>query len=140
MHHLFALSVPSLVAVFAFGCAQARYAETSVGAAIDNPVTVTASWGEVYCGRGVVCAEVEVLRLDAEDRDGGKIDVLLHNRTADSRSIQIALEVLSPDGVKVDATNFQDFALEPRQERTFTMPGVNRTGHKVRVLLRQRAQ
>ncbi len=121
------------------GCAQVRYAETGIGGAIDNPVTVPAAWGEVYCGRGVVCAEIEVLRLDAEERDGGRIDVALHNRTGEARAIQISLEIMNSSGVKVDSTNFQDFALEARQERTFTMPGIHRAGHKVRVLIRQRA-
>jgi hypothetical protein len=132
----------SLFFVFALGlvgCAQARYAETAVGAAVDNPVTIEAAWGEVACGRGVVCAEIEVLRLDAEERDGGRIDVLLHNRTGEARAVQVALEILTTDGVKVDATNFQDIAIEARQERTFSMPGIHRKGHRVRVLLRQRA-
>jgi hypothetical protein len=121
------------------GCAQARYAETAVGAAVDNPVTIEASWGEVSCGRGVICAEIEVLRVDAEERDGGRIDVLLHNRTGEARAVQVALEILTADGVKVDATNFQDIAVEARQERTFSMPGIHRKGHRIRVLLRQRA-
>lgn len=133
-----ALSAVLSASVFG-GCAQVRYAETGIGGAIDNPVTVPAAWGEVYCGRGVVCAEIEVLRVDAEERDGGRIDVNLHNRTGDARAIQIALEVINSSGVKVDATNFQDFALEARQERTFTMPGIHRAGHKIRVVLRQRA-
>jgi hypothetical protein len=134
------LGLVSATAAIAFsGCAQVRYAETAVGGAIDNPVTVPAAWGEVYCGRGVVCAEVEVLSLSAENRDGGTVDVLLHNRTGEARAIQVALEVIDSKGVKVDETNFQDLALEARQERTFSMPGINRTGHQLRVVLRQRA-
>lgn len=121
------------------GCAQVRYAETAVGGAIDNPVTVPASWGEVYCGRGVVCAEVEVVRVDAEHRDGGTVDVILHNRTGEARAIQVSLEVIDDKGVKVDSTNFEDVALEARQERSFTMKGINRLGHQLRVVLRQRA-
>ncbi len=94
--------------------------------------------GEVYCGSGVVCAEVEVLSLSAENRDGGTVDVVLHNRTGEARAIQVAL-VIDSKGVKVDETNFQDLAFEARQERTFSMPGINRTGHQLRVVLRQRA-
>jgi hypothetical protein len=140
MRHALSLSALALVASLAGGgCAQLRYAETAVGGAIDNPVTVAAPWGEVFCGRGVVCAEIEVLRVDAEERDGGRVDVLLHNRTAEARAVQVALEIVSGDGVKVDSTNFQDIALEARQERTFTMPGIHRQGHRIRVLLRQRA-
>lgn len=79
-----------------------------------------------------------MLRVDAEERDGGRIDVLLHNRTGEARAVQVALEILTSEGVKVDSTNFQDVAVEARQERTFSMPGVHRQGHRVRVLLRQR--
>lgn len=140
MHKLvFGLLSAVCAVAFSGGCAQVRYAETAVGGAIDNPVTVPASWGEVYCGRGVVCAEVEVLTVNAENRDGGTVDVVLHNRTGEARAIQVALEVIDSKGVKVDETNFQDLALEARQERTWSMPGINRTGHQLRVVLRQRA-
>jgi hypothetical protein len=132
------LAVAALATTFSSGCAQLRYAETSVGGAIDNPITISRDWGEVYCGRGVVCAEIEVLRVDAEQRDGGEIQVLLHNRTGEDRAVQIAIEIYSPEGVRVDGTNFQDFAVMARQERTFNMPGIHRPGHKIRVSLRQR--
>jgi hypothetical protein len=136
---VFSLLSAAAAVALSGGCAQVRYAETAVGGAIDNPVTVPAAWGEVYCGRGVVCAEVEVVRVDAENRDGGTVDVILHNRTGGPRALQVSLEVIDRNGVKVDATNFQDVALEARQERSFTMKGINRTGHTLRVLLRQRA-
>ena len=55
--------------VLGMGCAQVRYAQTDLEQAIDNPVTKTFPWGEVYCGRGTVCAEVEVLRVDIEPND-----------------------------------------------------------------------
>jgi hypothetical protein len=132
-------SAALVLGLAASGCAQVRYAETALGQAVDNPVTIPASWGEVYCGRGVICAEVEVLRVDHEDRDGGAVDVVLHNRTGEARAIQIALEVLTTEGVKVDSTNFQDVGIEARQERTWTMPGLYRVGHRLRVVLRQRS-
>ena len=128
-----------VTAIVSGACAQVRYAETAVGGAIDNPVTVAASWGEVYCGRGVVCAEVEVVRVDAENRDGGAVDVTLHNRTGEARAVQVSLEVVDDHGVTVDATNFEDIALEARQQRTFTMKGVHRVDHKLRVIVRARA-
>ncbi|MFZ9887532.1 MAG: hypothetical protein ACO3JL_08520 [Myxococcota bacterium] len=129
----------SVFTMVPLGCAQGRYATTNLGQMIDNPVTVAAPWGEVFCGRGTICAEVEVLRLDAEDREGGEVAVLLHNRTGAARAVQVGLELLDPSGVAVDTTNFEDLALEARQERRFTMPGFYRPGHKVRVVLRQRA-
>lgn len=128
-----------LMLASSLGCAQVRYAQTSVGQAVDNPVVITADWGEVSCGRGTVCAEVEVLRVDTEQRDMGRIDVLLHNRTTGPVAVQVTLEVLGPDGIVVDRTNAEDVALEALQERSFTMPGIYRPNHKVRVLLRQRA-
>lgn len=120
------------------GCAQLRYAGTEIGQAVDNPVTQQYSWGEVYCGRGTVCAEVEVRRVDIEQRDGGEVAVFFHNRTGDSLAVQVSLEVLDQNGAKVDGTNFEDMGLAPRQEREFRMPGIARPGHKVRVLIRQR--
>ena len=119
-------------------CAQTRYATTSIEQAIDNPVTQTYDWGEVYCGRGTVCAEVEVLRVDIEHRDGGRIQLVLHNRTGDQVSVQIGLEILDANGARLDQTSFQDVGLQPRQERSWEMPGIFRQGAKVRVVLRQR--
>jgi hypothetical protein len=121
------------------GCAQMRYAQTSIGQAIDSPVTVSFSWGEVYCGRGQVCAEVEVKRVDFEKRNGGRVEVTLHNRTGLSLSAQIALEIVSETGARLDSTMFQNIALPPRQEIVWEMPGIYHEGGKIRVLLRQRS-
>ncbi len=120
------------------GCAQMRYAQTSIGQAIDNPVTVQFPWGEVYCGRGTVCAEIEVLRVDFEKRNGGRVEVTLHNRTGLSLSGQIALEIVAETGARLDSTMFQNIALPPRQEFVWEMPGIYHVGGKIRVLLRQR--
>jgi hypothetical protein len=120
-------------------CAQVRYAQTEVGQAVDNPVTQTYPWGEVYCGQGTVCAEIEVRRVDVEDVDGGRVQVTLHNRTGEQVAAQIQLQILDAAGTELDATNFENIPLQPRQETTYEMPGVYRQGAKVRVVLRARS-
>lgn len=117
-------------------CAQMKRAQTGIGQAIHNPVTQTFQWGEVYCGQGEVCGEVEVIRVDVENRDGGRVDVTLHNRTGDQVAVQIALEILAANGSTLDRTSFFNVALQPRQEQNWTMPGIMRAGQKVRVSLR----
>ena len=120
------------------GCTQMRYAQTSLGRAIDNPATIQFAWGEVYCGRGAVCSEIEVVSVDFEKRDGGRAEVTLRNRTGMSVAGQIALEIVSDTGARLDATTFQNIVLPPRQEIIWEMPGVYRLGGKIRVMLRQR--
>ena len=121
------------------GCAQARYAQTGIGGAIDNPVTQTYDWGEVYCGQGTVCAEIEVRQVNIEDKDGGRIQVILHNRTGLQVAGQIKLEILDGGGATLDETAFENVPLQPRQETSWEMPGIYRQGAKVRVSLRARS-
>jgi hypothetical protein len=120
------------------GCAQIRYGQTSIGQAINNPVTVPFEGGEVYCGQGTVCAEVEVKRVNFENRDRGRVEVTLYNRTGSQVAVQLGLEILAPNGSRLDSSRFQDIALRPRQEAVFEMPGIYRKGSKIRVLLRTR--
>jgi hypothetical protein len=129
-----------LLIVLSAACAQVRYAETGLGQAIDNPVTQTYDWGEVHCGRGTICAEVEVLRVDTEAVENGRIEVTLHNRTDHQSGLQIAVEIRSADGARLDNTPYQNIAVEPRGETVFDFPGIYQPGAKVRVLLRALAQ
>src|SRR5688572_8690484 len=124
--------------VWLTACAQMRYGQTSIGQAIDNPVTQEFAWGEVYCGQGTVCAEVEVLRVDIDDRDGGRVEVTLHNRTSEKVAVQIALEIVAENGTRLDKSTFQEVPLAPRQEAVWEMPGIYRKGARVRVSLRTR--
>jgi hypothetical protein len=118
-------------------CTQLRYGTTSIETAFDNPITIKESWGEVYCGRGTVCAEVEVRRVDIEHRDGGRIEVTVHNRTGNAAAVQIALEILNEDGARVDSTTFQNLPVAPKSEAIYAMDNIFRVGKKVRVVLRQ---
>lgn len=127
-----------IAAALLLGCAQIRYGQTSIGQAIDNPVSQTFDWGEVYCGQGTVCAEVEVIRVDFENRDGGRVEVTLHNRTSEKVAVQIALEILAENGTRLDKSTFQDVPLAPRQEAVWEMPGIYRKGAQIRVSLRTR--
>lgn len=129
----------AIVCIFGLaGCAQLRYGSTSIGQAIDNPVTIAGDFGEVYCGQGTVCAEVEVLRVDFVNEDRSRVEVTLHNRTNQKVGVQIALEILAANGSRLDKTTFQDVALSPRQETVWEMPGIYRKGAKIRVSLRTR--
>lgn len=119
------------------GCTSMRYGQTAMGQAIDSPVTIPFAWGEVFCGRGVVCAEVEVLRVDFDNRKGGRVEVLLHNRTGSSVVVQVSLEMMDASGARLDSSNFQNVALPPRQEKYWEMPGIYQPGAKIRVVLRQ---
>lgn len=137
--NLLVLVLLSVFSVFELaGCAQARYAQTGIGQTIDNAVTVPFAWGEVYCGRGKVCAEVEVVRVDFEDRNNGRVEVTLRNRTGLTVALQIGLEILDENGTRLDRTTFQDVPLPGRQEKVWEMPGIYKKGAKIRVILRQR--
>lgn len=120
------------------GCAQIRYGQTAIGQTIDNASVQTYDWGEVYCGKGTVCSEIEVVRVDFENRDGGRVEVTLHNRTNEQAAVQIALEILAENGTRLDKTSFQDLPLAPRQEAVWDMPGIYKKGARIRVSLRTR--
>jgi hypothetical protein len=120
-------------------CVGARYARTSVGQAFVGEVRIEQPWGEVLCGDGRVCAEAEVTRVDFEKRDGGRVEVTLHNRTGVSLIVQIALEIYKDDGAVLDRTTFQNLPIPPRQDQSWSMPGIYRSGAKVRVILRSTA-
>src|SRR3989338_9105421 len=83
-------------------CAGVRQAQTGIRQGINNSVDQQFSWGEVYCGQGTVCSEIEVLRVDFENRNGGQVQVTLHNRTGLDLQAQIGLEIVNDDGAGLD--------------------------------------
>jgi len=125
-----------LMSLLGSSCTQSKYAQTSVSQAISSPVTTTFPWGEVYCGHGEVCAEVEVVRVDVQNKDGGRVEVILHNRTFSTVAVQISLEIIDENGAATDRTNFYNVPLQPRQEKPWHMPNLMKKDHKVRVSLR----
>ena len=90
---------------------------------------------EIYCSQGRVCAEIDVLKIDVEDKDGGKVKITLKNRTGDTSLIQIHLQVIGADGDILTETKPENFTLPPTQEKIYQMPGVARKNSHVRVFL-----
>ena len=83
---------------------------------------------------------MEVLRVDMENTENGKVEVTLHNRTDHQSGLQIAVEIRADNGTRLDSTPYQNVAVEPRGETVFDFPGIYQPGAKVRVLLRALAQ
>ena len=54
-----------------------KRAQTGLARGIAGSDTIQVHGHEVYCSEGKVCAEVEVLAIGVEDRDGGKVKVTL---------------------------------------------------------------
>lgn len=125
-------------AVTWIGCTKMRYAQTSIGQALTTPVKQNAQGipVEIICNEGTVCAEVEVLSVNVQQRDAGAVQVLLHNRTGKSVLVQVGLWVLSTQGALLDETPFESVPLEPRQERMWQARGVYRQNAKLQVRLR----
>ena len=118
-------------------CAGVRQAQTGVRQAINGSADQQYKWGEVYCGEGTVCSEIEVLRVDFENRNGGQVQVTLHNRTGVDLQAQISLEITNDEGARLDQTNFQNVGIPASQEKVWTMPGIYQKGAKIRVVLRK---
>ncbi|MEI6805607.1 MAG: hypothetical protein WCK49_03760 [Myxococcaceae bacterium] len=118
-------------------CAGVRQAQTGIRQSINNSVDQQYKWGSVYCGEGTVCSEIEVLRVDFEDRNGGQVQVTLHNRTGLDLQAQISLQILNDEGAQLEQTNFQNVGIPASQEKVWTMPGIYQKGAKIRVVLRK---
>lgn len=118
-------------------CAGVRRAQTGMRESINNSSTQEFPWGEVYCGQGTVCGEIEVLRVDFENRNGGQVQVTLHNRTGLDLQVQISLEILNKEGARLDQSNFQNVGVLASQRTVWTMPGIYWEGAKIRVILRK---
>ncbi|MES2503438.1 MAG: hypothetical protein V4534_01030 [Myxococcota bacterium] len=126
-----------LLLALSISCAGVRRAQTGMRATINNPVEQKFAWGEVYCGEGTVCSEIQVLRVDFENRDSGNVNVTLKNRTGLQLQAQISLQIINNEGAQLDSTTFQDVGLPPSQQKVWSMPGVYQKGAKIRVILRR---
>ena len=118
-------------------CAGMRQVQTGMRQAINNSVEQQFAWGEVYCGQGTVCSEIEVLRVDFENRNGGQVQVTLHNRTGLDLQAQISLEIYNDEGAQLDQSSFQNIGMPASQNRTWTLSGIYQKGAKIRVVLRK---
>lgn len=118
-------------------CAGVRQAQTGMRRAFNNATQEQYAWGEVFCGQGTVCSEIEVLRVDFEDRDQGQVQVTLLNRTGLDLQVQIALEIYNEQGAVIDQSAFQNVGMPASQQKTWSMPGIYKKGAKIRVVLRK---
>jgi hypothetical protein len=127
--------VAAIMAVIgALGCTSTQTALRVVTTSVDDAAVAADDWGEVVCGRGAVCADVQVVRVDVLAQPAGSVSVTLHNRSSDPIAAQVELEV-----IVIDATNWQDVALEARQAHRFVVPAIAQPGHRIRVSLRDRS-
>ena len=100
------------------GCVAAREATLVAENVGDGPVVKEYPWGRVECGRGAVCSEVSVSRVDVHS---GPVAVTLENRTLNDVAVQVALETFDTSGGRTDLTNYQDLALAPRSKSVLTL-------------------
>lgn len=116
-------------------CTPLRQAQTGISGAIAGQKLLKYDWGEVYCSQGVVCGEVEVVRVDIERRNGGRVVVTLKNRTQQNIVVSVHLQIYDQNGVVLLETNPDQFPLPHTQAKRYEMPGIFREGALVRVML-----
>lgn len=121
--------------LLAASCTPLKRAQTGIARGIGGSEVIMVDGHEVYCSQGRVCAEVDVLSISVEDRDGGKVRVVLKNRTGNNALLAIRLEIKSASGEVLTETRPEQVALPATQEKTYEMPGVYKKGATVRVLL-----
>ncbi len=121
--------------LLAASCTPLKRAQTGIARGIGGSEVIMVDGHEVYCSQGRVCAEVDVLSISVEDRDGGKVRVVLKNRTGNNALVAVRLEIKSASGEVLTETRPEQVALPATQEKTYEMPGVYKKGATVRVLL-----
>ncbi|HXW53473.1 MAG TPA: hypothetical protein VEL47_05140 [Myxococcota bacterium] len=128
--------VTAIGALLFASCTPLKRAKTGVTRAIAGSETTNVGGHEVYCSEGEVCAEIDVLAVSVEDRDGGRVRVTLKNRTDNTALIQIRLQIKNPTtGEVFSETRPENVAIPATQEKIYEMPGVFKKGAVVRVLL-----
>jgi hypothetical protein len=127
--------ISGLLLIFLSACTPLKRAQTGMARGMAGTSKVNVGGHEVYCSQGKVCAEVDVIAIAMEDRDGGKVRVTLKNRTANTALVQIRLEILSASGEVLSETRPENVAIPSTQEKSYEMPGIARKGGVLRVLL-----
>jgi hypothetical protein len=136
MMRIIVLSIMALIAMFIASCTPMKRAQTGLARSIAGSEVIKVGGHEVYCSQGKVCAEVDVLAIAVEDRDGGRVRVTLKNRTGNVALVQIRLQIKDKDsGEILSETRPENVALPGTQEKIYEMPGVYRKGALVRVQL-----
>lgn len=116
-------------------CTPLKRAQTGLARSIAGQETIQVGSHEVYCSEGKVCAEIDVQSIVAEDKDGGRVKVILKNRTGNTALIQIRLQIKNAQGEVVNESRPENVPIPPTQEKTYEMPGLNKKGGKVRVIM-----
>jgi hypothetical protein len=116
-------------------CTPMKRAETAIARGVGGSVLSRVDGNEVYCSQGRVCSEVEVMAIWVEDRDNGKVRVVLKNRTGNTALVQIRLEIISASGEVLTESRPENFPIPATQEKSYEMPGIARKGATVRVQL-----
>lgn len=131
------LSLIVVVGALVFSaCTPMKRAQTGMARAITGSEVIKVGGHEVYCSEGKVCAEIDVLAIAAEDRDRGRVKVTLKNRTGNTALIQIRLQIKNATtGEVITETRPENVAIPGTQEKTYEMPGLNRQGAVVRVIM-----
>lgn len=125
-----------VLVIISSSCTPLKRAQTGMARAIAGSETISVDNHEVYCSEGKVCAEVEVLTIDVEDRDGGKVTVNLKNRTGNTALVQIHLQIKDRMSGRIyTETRAENVAIKPTEEKIYEMPGLYKKGALVRVLL-----
>lgn len=125
-----------LFTLLASSCTPIKRMQTGLARKIVGSDTIAVSGHEVYCSDGRVCTEVEVKSISIEDRDYGRVRVLLKNRTGNTALIQIRLQVKDSSTHEIiTETRAENVAIKATEEKSYIMPGIARKEAKVRVLL-----
>lgn len=117
-------------------CTPIKRAQTGLARSIAGTETAIVDGHEVYCSEGKVCAEVNVLAISVENKDGGRVQVTLKNQTGNAARLQIRLQIKDRMTGEVFFESFaEDVPLPPTQEKTYEMRGIYRKDALVRVLM-----
>ncbi len=136
MKKLIGLVIASAILFAMSSCTPMKRAQTGMARAIAGSEVIKVGGHEVYCSEGKVCAEVDVVAISVEDRDGGRVRVTLKNRTGNNALIQIRLQIKdATSGEILTETRPENMPLPATQEKIYEMPGVNRKGAVVRVVM-----
>lgn len=129
------LKILGIFLLLSCSCTPLKRAQTGLARAIAGSTKLHVNGHEVYCSEGKVCSEIDVLSINAEDKDKGRVKVLLKNRTGNTALIQIRLQLIADNGEIVSETRAENVAIKPTEEKLYDMPGFNKKGAKIVVLL-----
>lgn len=130
------LSTAIATSIIFTGCTPLKRAQTGMARAIAGSDVREVNGHEVYCSEGKVCSEIDVLSISAEDRDGGRVRVVLKNRTGNTALVKIGIEIRDrKTGEILAKSRPENVAIPPTEEKVYDMPGINKEHALLRVLM-----